>query len=466
MTPGRPRPLVLALVAVACAGAGFAGLAVAPLRPDYTTAVWPAGGVALAAALAPGRTIWPAVCAAAVLVLFPASGNLPWAVCVAAGLAVEPLVSATLIERFARGSLAYRRPGTILRFIAIAAVAGAPVAATVASLATVLVGPAGWHALGGLWLAWWFASLAGTVVVAPVVMLWSTEPRRAVRPWAIVESLTIVAALVLVCVVVFAGRFPTGTGNYSIEFLCAPVLLWAAFRQGRWTVSAAAALLCAMAVWGTTHGYGPFVRSGGVSILLVQGYTVVMATMAAVVAAVVAEHRAAQAQLREMATTDPLTGLANYRRLLEVLRTEIVRSNRTTRPFAVLFVDMDGLKAINDRLGHLAGSRALCRLAETLKASCRAADTAARFGGDEFAVVLPETGEDGGHHLLERITERLSSLQGDPRISVSGGVAVFPRDGASPTQLLRSADKVLYEAKTRAAAHRRLAEAGAQRRTG
>src|SRR5690606_33632179 len=205
------------------------------------------------------------------------------------GLAVEPLVSATLIERFARGSLAHRRPGTILRFIAIAAVAGAPVAATVASLATVLVGPAGWHALGGLWLAWWFASLAGTVVVAPV----------------------------LVCVVVFAGRFPTGTGNYSIEFLCAPVLLWAAFRQGRWTVSAAAALLCAMAVWGTTHGYGPFVRSGGVSILLVQGYTVVMAAMAAVVAAVVAEHRAAQAQLREMATTDPLPGLANYRRLLE-----------------------------------------------------------------------------------------------------------------------------------------------------
>jgi diguanylate cyclase (GGDEF)-like protein len=183
-------------------------------------------------------------------------------------------------------------------------------------------------------------------------------------------------------------------------------------------------------------------------------------------AAVVAEHKQAEGQLREMATTDPLTGLANYRRLLEVLKIEIARSNRTGRPFAVLFVDMNGLKKLNDKYGHLAGSRALCRIAETLRQSCRQIDTPARFGGDEFALVLPETGEAGGQVVLRRINDRLAADPGKVTIAVSGGVAVFPRDGDSPTLLLRAADKLLYRAKAETAASRKRADEADERKTG
>jgi diguanylate cyclase (GGDEF)-like protein len=173
-----------------------------------------------------------------------------------------------------------------------------------------------------------------------------------------------------------------------------------------------------------------------------------MAVMVTVLASIVAEHHKAEAQLHELAITDPLTGLMNYRRLLEVLRIEIARSNRSGRPFAVLFVDMNGLKRINDEHGHLVGSRALCRVADVLRTCCRTTDTAARFGGDEFAVVLPETGGFGGRLVLERVQKLLAADPDKPTLAVSGGVAVFPADGDSPTMLLRAADQALYDSRT------------------
>jgi diguanylate cyclase (GGDEF)-like protein len=275
-----------------------------------------------------------------------------------------------------------------------------------------------------------------------------------IRILGLLEGLVILTALTGVSLIVFAGRFPSDVQNYPLEFLCVPFLLWAAFRQGRRTVAVATTILCSVAIWGTVRGFGPFVRdSPHEAFVLVQAYVSVIATMGAIMAAVVAEHRRAEKQLRELATTDSLTGLANYRQLLDVLRSEISRSNRTTRSFAVLFVDMNDLKIINDKHGHLAGSRALCRLSDTLRQCCRTLDTPARFGGDEFAVVLPETTEEGGYVVLRRISERLAASTDTPTVAISGGVALFPRDGSSPTQLLRAADKLLYEAKARNRRH-------------
>jgi diguanylate cyclase (GGDEF)-like protein len=149
-------------------------------------------------------------------------------------------------------------------------------------------------------------------------------------------------------------------------------------------------------------------------------------------------------QVRRLAVTDPLTGLSNYRTLINVMDSEIQRSRRTGRSFAVLLLDLDGLKGINDRHGHLVGSRAICRLANVLQVHSRAMDTAARYGGDEFAVVLPEASSEAAAAVSRRICERLAKDGEIPTVTVSVGAAVFPRDGETIDTLFNAADRALY----------------------
>ena len=153
-------------------------------------------------------------------------------------------------------------------------------------------------------------------------------------------------------------------------------------------------------------------------------------------------------RVHQLASSDALTGLGNYRRLLDVLDSEVQRSGRTGRPFAVVLLDLDGLKHINDRYGHLVGSQALCRLANVLSNNCRAIDTAARYGGDEFALVLPETDERAAQEVATRICDRLAADQRGPRLSVSVGVAIYPQGGAKIEHLLAGADEALYAMKS------------------
>jgi diguanylate cyclase (GGDEF)-like protein/PAS domain S-box-containing protein len=164
----------------------------------------------------------------------------------------------------------------------------------------------------------------------------------------------------------------------------------------------------------------------------------------------VTQQRKLEDHLREQAAQDPLTGLANYRRLIEIIDAEIKRSERTRREFCVLFLDLDGLKKINDSFGHLVGSEALCRLADVLCNSGREMDTAARFGGDEFALVLPETGAAAAKLVARRICDSLAQDGRRPELSVSIGAAIYPQDGQNIETLLRSADAALYSRKNMA----------------
>jgi two-component system, cell cycle response regulator len=154
-----------------------------------------------------------------------------------------------------------------------------------------------------------------------------------------------------------------------------------------------------------------------------------------------------------LSVTDDLTQLYNSRYLNQVLRRESKRASRSGRPLSFLFLDLDGFKAVNDVHGHLAGSQALVEAAGVIRGSARETDIVARFGGDEFALILPDTGSGGAAAVGARIRERLAAhtfLAGEGlalRLTVSIGVATLPDVAASAEELVRAADMAMYQVK-------------------
>ncbi|OLC74384.1 MAG: hypothetical protein AUH78_11310 [Gemmatimonadetes bacterium 13_1_40CM_4_69_8] len=427
--------------------AGKIGLRLAFVNPS-ATAVWAPTGIALAAFLIFGLRVWPAILVGAFLVNWTTAGNVATSIGLGVGNMVEGLVGAYLVNRYANGRLAFDRARDIFALVGLAAVGSTTISATVGVTTLSLAGFAEWAHFGPIWSTWWLGDVVGAIVVTPVVLLWSERLAMGwSRRWRL-EAAALLISLSLVTLTVFSGVIPYTNRNYPLEFLCIPFFAWAAFRFGQRAAATAVLLMSVIAIWGTLHGFGPFVRpTPNESLLLLQAYIAVTAVMTLVLAAVVSERKAVEAQLRHLAVSDPLTGLANYRQLVHVLEQEIQRSGRTGRPFAVLFLDVDRLKKINDRHGHLVGSRALCRLADVLRASSRVIDTGARFGGDEFALILPETGAQAARQVGKRVVERLAHDGEKPPVSVSVGVAVFPDQGNSAATLLSAADSALYEAK-------------------
>lgn len=438
---------LLTAVTVVYFVAGKLGLRLTSVNGS-ATAVWPCTGIALAAFLIFGYRVWPAILTGAFLVNLTTAGTLSASMGIATGDTLEGAVGCYFVSRFAGAQHAFEKAQNVSKFAVLAGMISTTVSATVGVTILALGGLADWSNYGAIWRTWWLGDGVGAVVVTPLLVLWWQNPRLDWTRGQTIELAFLFLGLLSTGWIVFGGRFRGALKDYPFEYLCIPFLGWVAFRFGRRKAATATCLLAAIVTWGTLHGFGPFAReSRNTSLLLVQTFMGIMAVTSMVLAAEVTEHRRAEERVRELVVTDPLTGLANYRRLREGLDAEIKRYGRTGRSFAVLLLDLDGLKNINDMHGHLVGSRALCRLAEVLRLHSRAIDTVARYGGDEFVLVLPETELKEGQQVAQRISERLTGDGEEPRLSVSAGTAIYPRDGSTVEELLGAADRALYKQK-------------------
>ena len=444
-----PRMIIVVCIAAIYFAAAKLGLQLAYVHPSASS-VWPGTGTALAAMLLLGYRIWPGIFLGAFLANFTTAGSVATSLGIALGNTLEALVGAWFLHCFANGRNAFDRAQDILKFVFLAATLSAVVSATIGVASLSLGSFVQPQAFASTWFTWWLGDAIGSVLLTPVLVLWSIDPRARWNPRQVFERILFLTSFVLVNLAVFGGLTPLSNENYPLEFLCVPFFIWAAFRFDQRETAAAVIVLAGITIWGTLHGHGPFARrSTGESLLLLQSFMGVKATMSLALAALVADYRRVEAELLYLAVTDPLTGLSNYRKFIDTLDAEIKRASRTKRYFAILFLDVDNLKAINDQLGHVAGNQALCRVASALRGSCRSVDTVSRFGGDEFAVILPEADAQAAQQVAERIDNRLAHDHDGPLITVSAGVALYPADGDRKESLVSAADHVLYRAKDR-----------------
>jgi len=256
------------------------------------------------------------------------------------------------------------------------------------------------------------------------------------------HSTKVIVDLALVCLVVWIDTLSVHSMNVVFLYLVpAGLAAWA----GGYIHGIAASVFCGLMV--VTSGYISGAYPGGpVGVgWNVASLVLMLLLFSSLVAAISRILKYEQGS----AHTDPLTGLANRRLLNEYFKGEVERARRYKRPISIMYIDIDNFKAVNDRFGHAAGDRMLKGMAWILVKSTRKADTPARIGGDEFALILPETMENGVRSVEKRIREKFMALAKRYRwpVGLSIGAAVSAKPGGSIDALLEKADGLLYQVK-------------------
>ena len=282
---------------------------------------------------------------------------------------------------------------------------------------------------------------------------------RISRPlWYAGQVLLIALPMLALTYAIFSDALAPTLPSLPLTFTILPFVIWTALRFGQREVTALNALVCAIAVWHTIEGRGPFASAPlGPSLLLLLAFMGTVVATGLVLNTVVRDRsRAFEAlaqalkTLEEEAIRDPLTNLYNRRFLRDYLSRELMRAARESIRVAVIMIDLDRFKRVNDTAGHAAGDLVLTEIATLLKRHIRGTDIACRYGGEEFTLVLPnatlQSARSRAEAICAAIREEGGRLMG---VTASLGVAISPDHAAEPESLLRAADKALYDAKSR-----------------
>ena len=331
------------------------GLALAFVHPS-ATAVWPPTGIALAALVVFGYRLWPGVFLGAFIANVTTAGSVWSCLGIATGNSLEAVIGAWLMSRFAGGPRAFERPQNVLKFAVLEGAVSTPVSATVGVTSIYLDGFARASEYGRIWFTWWLGDLAGALIVAPLLIL-SLAPhsrrRTGPRTW---ESSAVFALLAGVGYLGFAGLAAQDFQAISLAFVCVPILLWTAVRLGRRAASIQLFLICAIAIWGTVQGRGPFVRAdGNESLLLLQQFGGTLAVMILMIGAAIFSRNRTEQALRQ----SEQSAQRHFAELDTIYRTAPVGLGLTDRNLRFL--------SVNDTLAEIDGISAADHAGRTLE---------------------------------------------------------------------------------------------------
>src|SRR5882724_8007888 len=283
----------IALAAIYYYCASF-GLSLAFVH-ESASAVWPPTGVALAALLFRGRTLWPGIFLGAFFANYPLESSVPISLAIAAGNTLEAVCAAGLVERFAGGVRSMDRTRNLFHFVLLAAMVSTVLSASIGVTSLCLAGSAQWNEYLAIWVTWWLGDIVSNLIIAPLLLVWLAGPLPRPKLIQVCEAAGLLVLIVLIGGIVFVGKQPFGAGDYPLEYLAIPPLLWAAFRFGERGAATYSFIMSGVALWGTRHGFGPFARTDpNVSLLLLQAFMGTITMTALVLASIISERQRAE----------------------------------------------------------------------------------------------------------------------------------------------------------------------------
>ncbi|PYK29443.1 MAG: hypothetical protein DME57_10280, partial [Verrucomicrobia bacterium] len=237
-----------------------------------------------------GFRVWPGIFVGAFVVNFWTTPGVFVSLGIATGNTLEALCAAWLINRFANGTNVFDRAQDVFKFSGIAAATTA-LSATIGVFTLTLTGHAQWSQFSGVWKTWWLGDFTGALIVAPLVVLWLLGRTRKWTKREMIEVTSLFALLIGLGLFVFSGWFPIGAKNYPISFLQGPIVIWMAFRFTPRETITGMFILTGMGIWGTLHGYGPFVMSDeNQALMILDVRTVVTAITVLALSATISER--------------------------------------------------------------------------------------------------------------------------------------------------------------------------------
>ena len=430
--------------------AGKLGLMLASLHASASP-VWPPAGIALAGSLLLGYRAWPAIFIGAFLVNVTTAGNVATSFAIATGNTLEALAGAWLVNRFAGGTNVFDRLQGVFKF-ALAAGISALISPAFGLTSLALTGFAAWANYGAIWLTWWLGDVTGDLVFTPLVFLWSVASKRRWNKKEAAEVGALLLLLVVLSGVVFGGWPALSVRNYPIVLICGPIVIWTAFRFTQRETATGIFILSAIAVWGTLHGFGPFVReTENQSLLALQWWTAVLSITAMALSAGMAERRRVEEKLQQQkvvvesanGTKDHFPSVLSHelrtpitpvKSALESLETEAAQTeeDKSVEPKSdlefemahLLLIDVAGYSKllINEQIELLQELNQIVRSSECF----RSAEASGKFNrvpmGDGMALLFFHSPEEP----VRCAFEISRALQDHPRIQLRMGVHSGP----------------------------------------
>jgi diguanylate cyclase len=395
-----------------------------------------------------GYRMWPAIAMGAFLANITTAGPVASVLAIAAGNTLEAVVGAFLLSSVAGFRPSLERVRDVVSLVVFAGLLSTAISATVGVTSLWAAGLVADGQVLPTWRVWWFGDLGGDLVVAPALLILASRPALKRRPWVRVEAVALAVALVAVTTIAFSTRL-------SFAYVVIVILLWIGLRFQQPGTAVAGLVASGIAIWATAHGEGPFIGgSDDAELLRAQLFVGVAMISGLVASALNAERSHAVERLQQLADHDPLTGVLNRRRFTEELDRWIAYTRRYGGQGAVLVIDVDHFKSINDAFGHAVGDQALARLGALLRERVRGTDVVGRLGGDEFTVLLPRADVEQSVALATAVLDKLRSegtvtMSGRSiRVTASIGVGPFGGGvGLDSNEVLRHADVAMYEAK-------------------